>query len=103
MGRARNGQTPIAKTGYCGFTTAGRIFSKGANEHVKLLLGVIRPNIDEIRRIISSQSLTWRAVLFEGTSEGQFFADLDPELSRQAADLGFASSAEGERGNDRSG
>lgn len=88
-GPVKNGKAPTAKTGYCGFTTAGRISSQEANDHVRFVLTAIQPNLGEIRSIMSSQSLAWRAVLFEGSSKGQFFADLDPELSLQAAELGL--------------
>jgi len=45
---------------------------------------------------MSEQSLEWRAVLFEGQSEGQSFLDLSPELSRKAAELGLPLLRKGE-------
>lgn len=96
VGPTRNGRTPTAKTGYCGFTTDGKIRSKNSSDHVEFLLSVIDECIDDIREIMNRHSLTWRAVLFEGNSDGRYFSDLGPELFRRARELGLPLLRKGE-------
>jgi hypothetical protein len=96
VGPTRNGRTPTAKTGYCGFTTDGKVQSKNSTDHAEFLLKVIDERINNIREIMSTHSLTWRAVLFEGNSDGRYFSDLSPELLRRAAELGLPLLRKGE-------
>lgn len=89
LGPSRDGKTPRAKIGYCGFRTDDKVSAKIPNEHAKFLIQVISSHLDEIRSIMSAQSLAWKAVLFEGSSEGQRFSDLDPGIFRRADELGL--------------
>lgn len=90
MSRPKNGRPPVlAKRGYCGFATHDRASSGNSNDQVRFLLGIVQDHIEAIREIMRKQSLTWTAWLFEGDSEGQRFSDLDPALTRRAAELGL--------------
>ncbi|MEO9189656.1 MAG: DUF4279 domain-containing protein [Acetobacteraceae bacterium] len=94
LGPTRDGKTPRAKIGYCGFQTDDKVPTKTPNDHAKFLIKVISNHLNEIRSIMSAQSLAWKAVLFEGSSEGQRFSDLDPEIFRRADELGLPLSFE---------
>lgn len=96
LGPVRSGKVPMAKTGYCGFTTSNEVSSKRADDHAAFLLRIVSDHITDIRRVMSIQSLKWRAVLFEGHSEGKSFLDLSPELVQQAAELGLPLLPKGE-------
>jgi hypothetical protein len=82
-------KVPIAKVGYCGFTTAGKVPSRDTNEHVRALLDAISGHIDEVRKVMSLQSLIWEALLFEGRMKGQLYSDLDTRLIGHAEELGL--------------
>ncbi|MGH7211986.1 MAG: hypothetical protein ACREF1_11075, partial [Acetobacteraceae bacterium] len=94
LGPTREGKTPRAKTGYCGFHTHDIVPSKTANEHAKFLLEFVSDHLSGIRSIMSAQSLAWKAVLAEGPLEGQRFSDLEPEIFRKADELGLPLSFE---------
>ncbi|MGA9866248.1 MAG: DUF4279 domain-containing protein [Acetobacteraceae bacterium] len=94
LGPTRDGKTPRAKMGYCGFQTDDKVPAKNPNEHAEFLMQVISTHLNGIRSIMSAQSLAWKAVLFEGSSEGQRFSDLDPEILRKAEELGLPLSFE---------
>ncbi|HVB68279.1 MAG TPA: DUF4279 domain-containing protein [Acetobacteraceae bacterium] len=96
LGPDKGGKVPVAKTGYCGFTTAGKILSKSANDHVSAILDIVDDRIVAIREVMSLQSLAWKAVLFEGRSKEQVFSSLNPELSRRASGLGLPLLPKGE-------
>ncbi len=89
LGHDKDGRVPTARTGYCGFTTADKIRSKNANDHVRAILDIVDDRLVAIRDMISLQSLEWTAVLFEGPSEGRVFSNLNPELFRRASELGL--------------
>jgi hypothetical protein len=88
-GPARGTKIPTAKTGYCGFTTAGKGLPGSGEAHVEFLLETVESHIVEIRKIIAAQSLEWCAIFFEGRSEGQSFSDLRPELLHRSVQLGL--------------
>jgi hypothetical protein len=89
LGPTRNGRTPVAKTGYCSFTTYCAILSKMAVSHVELLFQTLESRISAIRDIMDRQELTWAAVLFEGNSDREYFSDLSPALFERADKLGL--------------
>jgi hypothetical protein len=89
LGSAKGGSAPIAKTGYCGFTTAGNGLLPTGDAHLEFLLKSVEGRVVAIRKTMSEQSLKWRAVFFEGDSEGQSFSDLTPELVHKAGLLGL--------------
>jgi hypothetical protein len=89
LGSAKGGSAPTAKTGYCGFTTAGNGLLPSGDAHLECLLKSVEDHVVAIRKIVSAQSLEWRAVFFEGDSEGQSFSDLSPELVQKAGLIGL--------------
>lgn len=86
MGRVSSGKMPVAKTGRCGFVTDDRETAE-VNDQLERILSIVEANIGPLRSIIDSQSLTWDALLFPGTTGRPSLADLRPELVRWAARL----------------
>lgn len=89
LGPSRGGRTPVAKIGYCGFSTMGKASPQDGNAHLAILLKTVSDHIVAIRQIMLAQSLEWRAVFFEGHAEGGRFSDLRPELIDRAAQIGL--------------
>jgi hypothetical protein len=87
--RPREGRLQRAKTGFCNFVTYDRASARGANAHVRCLLEAIVPRLAEIRTIMETQNIVWRALLFEGEGKGESFADLSPELLGVAQSIGL--------------
>ena len=81
---------PVAKTGYCGFTTRDRDLPRDGDAHLEFLLDMVEQRIDAIRQIMLAQSLDWHAVFFKGDAEGQSFTDLSPGLVDRATRLGLS-------------
>ncbi len=96
LGRARGPTQPVAKTGYCGFSTRGQGLPATSNAHLGSLLDIVEPRLGPIRRIMSEQSLRWEATFFAGDYPGQYFADLDQEILARAARLRLPICPEGE-------
>jgi len=90
LGRPFNGRVPVAKTGYCSFSTGGMAGhghghghghgNGNGNDHVAFILRAIEPRIEDIRRVMAASGLRWKLMFFEGDAPGNRFADLEPEL-----------------------
>ena len=89
LGRTRGATQPVAKTGYCGFSTTGQGLPATSNAHLGFLLAIVEPRLGAIQRVMSEQTLRWKATFFEGDHPGQYFADLDREVLARAARLGL--------------
>jgi hypothetical protein len=87
LGRTRGPTQPVAKIGYCGFTTHDQDRLATSNAHLGFLLDIVEPRLEAMRRVMSEQSLRWTVTFFEGDHPGQYLADLDQELLQRAAHL----------------
>lgn len=89
LGPPRGGRTPVAKTGYCAFSTADLVGSGILNDHVRTILNAIQDLIPNIKSIMEEQSISWQAVLFEGNSEGGFSTDVDTAFLQKMNEIGL--------------
>lgn len=94
LGPSRDGKTPVAKTGYCAFSTADLVESEMLNDHVKLILSAIEDIAPTIKSIMEEQSISWQAVLFEGNSEGGLSIDVDTAFLQKMDQIGLPFSFE---------
>ncbi len=62
--RARGLSGGVTKTGYCGFSTVGRVSSAHMDDHVRYLLDEAEKNLDLLQNIVRSQGLKWAIVCF---------------------------------------
>lgn len=94
LGPPRGGKTPVAKTGYCAFSTVSIVKSSMLNDHVKAVLDAIEDLIPSIKNIMEKQSICWQAVLFESNSEGGLSTDVDTAFLQKMDEIGLPFSFE---------
>lgn len=58
------GEIPVARTGYCCFSSRGLEVSEDLDRHVALLLSFLDLRADEIRRVVREDQLSWEIVCF---------------------------------------
>lgn len=78
----------FARTGYCGFSTRGKIYSDDMADHIQFLLDEIVKHRLEIDVVMSEDRLAWEITCFFDSPE-RTDADLDEDTRKRANTTGI--------------
>jgi len=85
LGLSDSPSLPVAKTGYCGFSTSNCVSSCFMDDHVQYLLDEIEKNGGLLQSIVRSQDLSWFLTCFYDASQEGVSSELVSEQNMARA------------------
>ncbi|MGH9352157.1 MAG: DUF4279 domain-containing protein [Terriglobia bacterium] len=78
-----------ARTGYCGFSTNGHVYTEDINDHIEFLLDEVENNLTKIERIIREKNVSWKITCFFSESHINLCANLRESIVDRAKNIGI--------------